>query len=269
MSHALRIRGRVVVSPACEEVGWAERLTIDPALTTAAREILAAAWLRIARDEHASVAAYAKLSTSLVTLGAPHDLIGACHRAALDEVEHARRAFSLASAYAGRTFGPGTLDALLRPERDARDTAALLRRLALEVLEDGCLGVALAAELAQDGAANTVDVEVKATLAGIARDEAAHCELAWRILYWCCSVGDRALRDAVRAKLGELPRTIMPLRADARIADELARHGQVSAERKRLRFAEVRRDLVARAERILDGLDARAVRFAVPVLVGA
>jgi hypothetical protein len=269
MSHALRIRGRVVVSPTREEVGWAERRVIDPALSTAARELLAAAWLRIARDEHASVPAYAKISTSLVALGAPRELIEACHRAALDEIDHARRAFSLASAYAGRTFGPGMLEALLRPERDARDTAALLRRLALETLEDGCLAEAFAAELAEEGAANATDAEVKATLATIARGEAEHCELAWRILYWCCSVGDGALRRAVRAKLDELPRMIMPLRVDPRIADELARHGQLSAERKRLLFAEVRQDLIVRVLRILDGLDARAVGFAAPALVEA
>src|SRR5689334_9013857 len=118
MSHALRIRGRVVSSSACEEVGWAERRGSDPTLSPMARDALADAWLRAARDEYASVPAYAKLSLSLVALGAPRELIEACHRAALDKLEHARRTFSLASAYANKSLAPGPLDALLRPERD-------------------------------------------------------------------------------------------------------------------------------------------------------
>jgi hypothetical protein len=266
MSHALRIRGRVVVSAACEEVGWAGPCVVGATLSTVAREVLAAAWLRIARDEHASVAAYAKVATSLIVLGAPRELVESCHRAALDDIDHARRAFTLASAYANRAFGPGTFDALLRPERDPRDLAALLRRLALETLEDGCLGEALSAELAREGLLLVSDGELGATLGVLARDETAHTELAWRIVYWCCSVGDAALRAAVRAKLDELPRMIMPMRVDGRIAGELIRHGLVAPERKRQLFVEVRQDLVARALRILDGFEARGARSALALV---
>ena len=269
MSHALRIRGRVVVSPACEEVGWAERRVIDPNLSTTARETLAAAWLRTACDHHASVPAYAKIALNLVTLGAPRELLEACHRASLDEIDLARRAFSLASVYVGRAFGPGPIEALLRPERDPRDPAALLRRLVLETLEDGCLGEALGAELAREGLLLAFDEDVKLTLGAITHVSAAHAELAWRIVYWCCTAGDRALRAAVRAKVDELPRMNMPMRVDARIAGELYRHGVVAPERKRQLFVEIRQDLVARALRILDGFDARGTRYAPLSLVDA
>jgi hypothetical protein len=262
MPHALRIRGRVVVTPACERVGWTERRTTDARLSTAGREALAAAWLRLARDHHASIAAYAKLSMNLLALGAPRELIEACHRAALDEIEHARRGFSLASAYAGRAFGPGTFDALLRPERDARDLFALLERVVRETIEDGCLGEAYAAELAREGLLHVQDPDAAELLTSLAHAEAAHAELAWRIVYWCCH--EPTVRGAVREACAELPRVIMPPRIDPRIAGELARHGQVTADRKRALFVEVRQDLVARVARILD--DSRTVQLA---LVGA
>lgn len=258
-----------MVSAAREEVGWAERRVIDPNLSTSAREALAAAWLRTACDQHASVSAYAKIAVHLVTLGAPRELLEACHRAALDELDLARRSFSLASVYVGRAFGPGPIEALLRPERDARDPTALLHRLALETLEDGCLGEALGAELAREGLLHAFDEDVKLTLGAMAHIDAAHAELAWRILYWCCTAGDRALRAAVRAKLDELPRMIMPIRIDGRIAGELYRHGVVAPDRKRQLFIEVRQDLAARAVRILDGYDVRTMRFAPLSLVDA
>jgi hypothetical protein len=248
----LRIRGRVSVAPVENVEGWASATAIDPALSTRAREALADAWLRDARDEHASVPAFAKISTSLVALGAPRELIEACHRAALDEIDHAQRTFTLASGYAGRTLGPAPLHALLGGDRDGRDPEVHLRKLAVETVEDGCLGEGVAAALAREGLAHATDARVRDTLAVIARDEAAHAELAWRILDWCCTTGGADLRDAVRAKLHELPRTIVPARVDARIAGELRRHGQVLAERRREIFVETRQDVVARATAILD-----------------
>ena len=75
---------------------------------------LAAAWLEIAQLEHASIAAFASLSLRLLAAGAPAELVTASHRAALDEVEHARIAFELASVYGGRRVGPGRFDAATR-----------------------------------------------------------------------------------------------------------------------------------------------------------
>jgi hypothetical protein len=246
---------------ACEEVGWVERRGSDPTLSPSARTALADAWLRAARDEYASVAAFAKLSLSLVALGAPRELIEACHRAALVNLGHARWMFSLASTYAGKPFGPGALDALLRPERDyACDPDCLLRRVALEVLEDGCLGDGYAVEHACEALVHALDPEVRAVLGALARD--AHHELAWRILYWCCSVGDTQLRAAVRGQIAALPRMILPPRLDGRIAADLHRHGQLDAELKRGIYVHVREELTARAILILDGLDARAIGFA-------
>ena len=48
-----------------------------------------AAWARAAAFEHASVAAFARLSLQLMAHGAPTALLGEVHRAALDETRHA------------------------------------------------------------------------------------------------------------------------------------------------------------------------------------
>jgi hypothetical protein len=48
----------------------------------------------------------------LLALGAPAELVEKAHVAALDEIEHARICFALASAYGGERYGPGPLDAV-------------------------------------------------------------------------------------------------------------------------------------------------------------
>ena len=80
------------------------------------RERAAAWWLRAALLEHASIASFARFSLELLRYGAPPELVVGAHRAALDEVAHARLAFALASSWSGRDLGPGAmgLEALSR-----------------------------------------------------------------------------------------------------------------------------------------------------------
>src|SRR5690606_32069497 len=58
-------------------------------------ERLGAAWLEVARAEHASVASFQRLGLELLQLGAPLDLIRDAARAALDEIEHTELARGL------------------------------------------------------------------------------------------------------------------------------------------------------------------------------
>ena len=60
--------------------------------------MLAEEWIENARSEHASVPAFSRLSLTLMSLGAPARLVEGAHRAALEEIEHARLAFALAGA---------------------------------------------------------------------------------------------------------------------------------------------------------------------------
>jgi hypothetical protein len=124
----------------------------------------------------------------LLSHGAPPDLVAGAHRAALDEIEHARMAYSFASRRS-RPFGPGPL----RVVTHARDRASLAR----ETFADGCIGETIAALQARSLAASTTDRVVRRALLRIARDEERHAELAWRILAWMLR-SDPSVRDAIR-----------------------------------------------------------------------
>ena len=59
--------------------------------------------------EHASVAAFARFTLHLMSLGAPAALVERSNAALADETLHAKLAFAIASGYAGRAIGPGPL----------------------------------------------------------------------------------------------------------------------------------------------------------------
>lgn len=148
-------------------------------------------WARTARGEHASVPAFARVSLDLAAVGAPLELHERVHRAALDEVDHTRRALALA--------GPGVTTGAL----PGRGRTLRLARMAVETFRDGCLGEGDAAALAagQTGA----DDEERAALAVIARDEAGHAELAWAILGWCVEAGGQPVAAVLRRELRRHP----------------------------------------------------------------
>jgi hypothetical protein len=175
-----------------EDAAWAAALC--PAEAPARlREVLAERWTRAARDEHASVAAFSKVSLDLMRFGAPPELLARTHQAALDEVNHARLGFAVASAFAGRPVGPGAFPLASVP------LAQSLRELAVDAATEGCLGEGLASLLAAEGARRTVDPVLREVLATIAEDEAAHARLAWRTVAWAIEVGGEPVREAVAA----------------------------------------------------------------------
>ena len=155
----------------------------------------AAKWTRAAEHEHASIATFARISLELLALGAPMSLVVQCQRAATDEVRHAEDAYALASAYAGQTLGA-------RPFAEAcAPLVPDLRRLARETLVDGCIGESAAALHAANEARATDDPAVKSVLLRVARDEARHAELAFRMLSWMLLEGGAAVRDEIAREL--------------------------------------------------------------------
>ena len=159
-------------------------------ITTQTRDArLAAKWLEAARMEHASIAAFSATSLRLMALGAPPELIAATHRAALDEIEHARAAFALAAAYGGEAVSPGALDMDASP--------MTLRELAIETFVDGCVGETIAALEAACEAEIEQDPAVAEVLAKIAEDETRHAQLAWQIVAWCVKQDRSILADLV------------------------------------------------------------------------
>lgn len=190
------VEGRLRVSDAVPREDWRDPLP-EASLDARTALALAASWRRDALAEHASIAAFARATLALLAFGAPPELVAETQRAALDEVDHARRSFALASRYAGAPEGPGPLDlqGALGP--------MTLPAFAVDTLREGCVGETLAAWVASAQASRASDPMAREALTTIAADEARHAELAWRTLAWCMRVGGatvrRAVSDAVRA----------------------------------------------------------------------
>lgn len=166
-----------------------------------ARIALAAHWTREAAFEHASIASFAQLTLDLLAVGAPPDLLEATQRATLDEIEHARITFALATAYAGEPVGPAALSALPGASRT-------LAAIARSTFIDACVGESVASATLADASRRASDPVLRDLLATMAEDEERHAELAWRIVAWTLRGGApevaRALADAQDEVTGEL-----------------------------------------------------------------
>jgi hypothetical protein len=172
---------------------------------------LARDWLRDAAEEHASIAAFARFTLHLLSVGAPPDLVLASQKAARDEVRHAEACFALARRYGGKSLGPAplSLDGAMTP-MDLADIAAL-------TAEEGCVGETLGALLAEELLSRDLDPVVHSTLAraNLAADEARHAELAWSFVAWAVKRGGDPVRRAVAGAIARaVEHTLaMPVRA--------------------------------------------------------
>jgi hypothetical protein len=159
------------------------------------RVALARHWTEVALMEHASIAAFARFSLEAMSLGAPPEFLDAARAAMADETGHARDAFALASAYSGRSIGPGAIDL----------GAALLSGSLVEIVTttivEGCIGETLAAVDAAEALAHATDPAVREALARVTVDEGRHAELAWRFVQWVLKTSDSARRREIAAAL--------------------------------------------------------------------
>jgi hypothetical protein len=201
----LRVAGEARVAPTKDGRAWRSR---DAIARARANRKLAAHWLREARLEHASIAAFAKLSLALLAHAAPPDLVARAHEAALDEIRHARVAFALAERFGARAVDPDALDT-----SGAGGATPSLAEIAVESFCDGCIGEGIAAAAARRASRDAHTRDERRIHAGIARDEARHADLAWRVVAFCRARGGaevtRALRvscDAARASVEHAPR---------------------------------------------------------------
>ena len=163
-----------VLAPTSPRADWHEPL--HPVLPTA-RDRLAAAWTELARMEHASIAAFASFTLQLLAVGAPPELLRSSHQALADELEHARLAFGLASAYAGHPVGPGPMPIATTPPMNLAD-------LLVAVIREACVCETLSALEAREAAAHASDPVVQRVWSRIAADEQRHSELGWRTTQW-------------------------------------------------------------------------------------
>lgn len=206
IGRPLSVGGEARVAEAAGRADWLAELALEAgALDEPTRALLADHWRRIAALEHASVGSFARFTLELLALGAPPELLLAAQRAGADEVEHARLAYGLASACAGRAIGPGPLS--LEGVRPALDPAAILEALVAEA----CVGETLGAVEARAAAEQVRAPALRAALLRIAEDEERHAALGWRTLRWMLDerpeLAERASRAFARAtaRLRALP----------------------------------------------------------------
>jgi len=205
-----------------------------------ARRALAAAWTADALLEHASIAAFARFSLELLAVGAPADLVTAAHRAALDEVRHARICFTLAQGYAGEPLSPSAF-----PFDGAITLSHDLASLATATAREGCIGETLAAILAAEQLARATDPAVRRALAAIAEDETRHAELAWRTIAWAIDRGGDAVRDAVAGVFAEAAQYLPAVANDTAISTGvLLSHGRLDPSATREALARALDDVI-------------------------
>jgi hypothetical protein len=169
------------VAPIVQSGEWLERGDWRPRtdhLTRAERATVAAHWMKMGQMEHASIAAFARFSLQLLSLGAPPQLVQACTQALADETAHTRLCFQIASEYAGHAVGPGPLDV----NRSLEVTS--LEDIVDLVIAEGCFGETSAALEALDAADSASDPVIRSAYAQIARDEQRHAELAFQFVRW-------------------------------------------------------------------------------------
>ncbi len=203
-------------------------------------------WLEAARAEAASVPAFMALGRDLDALGAPA-LARRARRAARDEVRHTRACRRLASPALGvalRVVAPAA----------PNDRISKLTRLAIESWRDGCIAEGTAARRAELALARTTDPATKATLAGIARDEAEHAELAWDVLAYALARGGGEVHDALHAEVATTTATFSP-DAESRGAEQVdpslwARLGRLDRDQ-----------IVAATEQVIDRAMVRVRRL--------
>jgi hypothetical protein len=142
--------------------------------------------------EAASVPAFRTLARELHAWGAPSSLCASARAAARDEVGHARSMAALSRRHGGRPRAPVVAASALRSLSD----------FAVENMVEGCVRETYGALLATVQARRSRDPVVRATMEGIAVDEARHATLALAVDGWVrtrLSGAERGALDEARA----------------------------------------------------------------------
>jgi hypothetical protein len=148
-----------------------------------------------AAHEAAAVFAFRQLAFDLEQLGAPFSLVAQARRAARDEAHHARWTLALA-----RDYDPGARLRLDDQRRAVRRQLTLFE-LALENATAGCVAELFGTWLQVFQARAATRPLVRATAQRIARDEARHAALAFRLFDWLDSRLRPHERKAVRTAM--------------------------------------------------------------------
>ena len=192
-----------------------DKSTITTSTKKNQQHTLGEGWTKNALGEHASVASFAAFTIALMANGAPSSLVEDSLKAGLDEVQHAKISFDIASKLIGRKVRPSALP----PSHHEFNHD--LKALGMAVAKEGCVDETLSAiELAAevefidkvlkgregedstkyDGVGEDTLLWIRNELQTIALDESKHAELAWCTIKWVCSI-DNEVCDAVKSEV--------------------------------------------------------------------
>ncbi|MEO8362329.1 MAG: hypothetical protein ABI672_20045 [Vicinamibacteria bacterium] len=246
MAHGrrLRSRGKSLV-PSTESQGTWTTLAIEPGASPFPHG-LADRWRENGAVEHASIAAFARLTLDLMGVGAPPSLIAAANLAALGEVRHAEFCFSVARAIDGSALSPAPFPEAAQTDTPPRDRRLALRKLAVESLVDGALGERVSANVLAQLAGRCRVPAIGDTLRGMATDEAGHAELGWAVVEWCVQDGGEVVVDSLRDAVRLLPARVETGLPQAARDGSWERYGIHGAELEAREYAAVVEALNAR-----------------------
>ncbi len=204
----IRRLGRVLLPRLRAGAAWShfpgvEKVDVDASV----RERVAARWRENARTEHASVAAFARLTLELVALGAPPDLLAASQSDGLDEIRHARMCLALATAIDGRHESPAPFADALRGGRLPSGRKWALATLAVNSLVDGVLHEGTSARVLARVARLAEAPEIRRVLRQLAADEGRHAANGWHVVDWCVREGGDFVVRALRGAAYAIPET--------------------------------------------------------------
>lgn len=188
-------------------------------------------WVEYGLAEHASIASFSRHSLQLLALGAPATLVEEAHRAALDEIQHARICFGMAAQYSNSSepHGPGQLD-ITNALPESTNSHSVLQ----SVIEEGVVGETTAAVEAALASLLATDSSVSQTFRGIANDEARHAALGWKFVHWRVSLGSPvpAIRDEMSVAFHQKS-TLLAKEIDHKYSEIMRGHGILSSADRR------------------------------------
>lgn len=208
-------------------------------------------WRENGKTEHASIAAFARLTLDLMALGAPPSLIAAANQDALDEIRHAEICFSLARALDGKSESPAPFPEAQRPKTLPRSRTLALAKLAVDSLVDGAFNEGVSARIIASLARRCEVSGIRERLKEIAADEGRHAAHGWTVVKWCLEQGGRPVADALHGAARALPHQLNSELPEAARDGGWERWGIHGSRLEHTEYAAARVHLVERLNKML------------------
>jgi hypothetical protein len=245
----LRRRGKVLLPSVERGDAWArDEIPLASASVAAIDPRVAEQWRENGRTEHASVAAFARLTLDLMALGAPPALVAAANEDALDEIRHTERCFALARAIDGAAASPGAFPEARTARTLSSHRTLALAELAVDSLVDGALHEGVSARIIARLARTCEEPAIRAVLKEIAADEGRHSAHGWDVVRWCLDEGKAPVARALVGAIHLLPkqmRSPLPDEASDGSWERWGIHGHALEHEE---YTKAHADLVTRVE---------------------